>query len=364
MPTRIRFRNVLVGIIVILGLPSGPEAFNTISSHVVLSRIRVTPATTTTSKTKGKISHAKIITAAFADKNNNWEMNRRSDDYNVIEKIALRPTRLSLLAITFLLAFRKFLTVSGFHARLGQSLVTLKKVWTPGIAVTLFRLVKQYSSSLSARYMDLLACSPLWTKTVTTSVLAVAGDSIAQYIETHKFSPSVVEGDEGFGKTKDVAVSAFSVGSPFSWLKDYDRRRGISILGENMLISGPLLHFSYNFMEQLIPTNGGGKSAFLAALSHSLIDNFILDTIFLAIMFVTTGIAEGYVQEIIPQFKKDFFPTLRTGWIAGICLLPVQFLIFRFLPLSLRVLGVNIIDMFWGAYVSYMVHRRRQKPQQ
>eukprot|EP00536_Pseudo-nitzschia_multiseries_P005378 jgi/Psemu1/303338/fgenesh1_kg.101_\ len=130
-----------------------------------------------------------------------------------------------------------------------------------------------------------------------------------------------------------------------------------------MLVSGPLLHFAYNLLEDLIPTTNGGRSAIIAALTHALVDNFVLDTIFLATMFVTTGIAEGYVREIIPQFRKDFLPTLRTGWLAGIALLPVQFLLFRFFPLSLRVLGVNIIDIFWGAYVSYMVHRRRRQPE-
>ena len=127
------------------------------------------------------------------------------------------------------------------------------------------------------------------------------------------------------------------------------------------MVSGPLLHFAYNAMEDLLPTSSGGRSAVIAAVGHALLDNFVLDTIFLAIMFVTTGITEGYVREIIPQFRKDFMPTLKMGWATGLCLVPIQFLLFRFFPLSLRVLGVNIIDIFWEAYISYMVHRRRKQ---
>ena len=122
------------------------------------------------------------------------------------------------------------------------------------------------------------------------------------------------------------------------------------------------MHVAYNCMEELIPISmGGGRSAAIAALTHALLDTFVLDTIFLAITFVTTGMAEGYIREIIPQLRQDFFPTLRMGWMTGLCLLPVQFLLFRFFPLSLRVLGVNIIDSFYEAYVSYMVHRRRRQ---
>ena len=81
-------------------------------------------------------------------------------------------------------------------------------------------------------------------------------------------------------------------------------------------------------------------------------------------MFVTTGIAEGYMHQIISQLRKDFIPTVKTAWISGLLMMPLQFLLFRFLPLSLRVLGVNIIDIFWEAYISFMVHRRRTKNKQ
>lgn len=216
----------------------------------------------------------------------------------------------------------------------------------------LFRILRFYASSISSWYMGLLAWSPLVTKAVTTATIGVLGDTTAQYLETRLLKSKESEPEE---KTDSG-----------SWFKNYDLRRGLSFFGENIFISGPLLHFAYNFMEDILPTTVGGRSAVLAAMGHALLDNFVLDTIFLAIMFVTTGIVEGYANEIIPQFKQDFMPTLKTGWLTGLCLLPVQFLLFRFFPLSLRVLGVNIIDVFWEAYISYMVHRRRRaagKPQ-
>ncbi len=219
-----------------------------------------------------------------------------------------------------------------------------------GGSFALFRIVNLYAKSISSWYMELLEWSPLFTKTATTATIGVLGDTTAQYFETRLLkSTNESDSEDGTNTTESG-----------SWFQNYNRRRGLSVFGENILVSGPLLHFAYNFMEDILPTSYGGRSAILAALGHALLDNFVLDTIFLAIMFVTTGIAEGYVHEIIPQFKKDFVPTLLTGWVTGLSLLPIQFLLFRFFPLSLRVLGVNIIDVFWEAYVSYMVHRRRR----
>jgi hypothetical protein len=208
--------------------------------------------------------------------------------------------------------------------------------------------------------MGLLAWSPVLTKTVTTATIGVLGDTTAQYFET-RFLKSSRESQNDDPKRTDEDANG-SKSDLFSWLENYDRRRGLSVFGENMLVSGPLLHFAYNAMEDLLPTTFGGRSAILAAIGHALLDNFVLDTVFLAITFVTTGIAEGYVREIIPQFRKDFVPTLKMGWVTGLFLLPIQFLLFRFFPLSLRVLGVNCIDLFWEAYISYMVHRRRRRP--
>lgn len=227
-------------------------------------------------------------------------------------------------------------------------------------AFAVFRLLSFYASSISSWYMGLLAWSPLFTKAVTTATIGFLGDGTAQYLET-RFLESPQESHNADNDPKRSRKGADGCSSDsHSWLKNYNRRRGLSVFGENIFVSGPLLHFAYNAMEDLLPTTFGGRSAILAALGHALIDNFVLDTIFLSLTLVTTGIAEGYIREIIPQFRKDFLPTLKVGWVTGMCLIPVQFVLFRFFPLSLRVLGVNIIDVFWEAYISFMVHRRRR----
>jgi hypothetical protein len=117
----------------------------------------------------------------------------------------------------------------------------------------------------------------------------------------------------------------------------------------------------YNWLERLVPVAGNtGLSASLAALTQVLIDDFVLDSIFVAIMFVTTGFLEGHARRIIPQFQKEYFSIVRASWVTSIALIPIQFMCFRFLPLSFRVLGINFIDIIWGAIVSFMAHRNRE----
>jgi hypothetical protein len=197
-------------------------------------------------------------------------------------------------------------------------------------------------SQFSTVYMSCLTTFPLYTKALTTAVISVMGDTTAQILEER--------------------IRAKKKGTQFSFSQNYDRRRGLSIVADSILVTGPLLHFAYNWLEHLIPVAGAtGSAASLAALAQVLIDNCILDSFFVAIMFVTTGIAEGYdAKQIIPQIKKDYFATVKTSWATSFVLMPLQFVCFRFLPLSFRVLGVNFIDIFWQAMVSYMVHRRRR----
>jgi hypothetical protein len=208
-------------------------------------------------------------------------------------------------------------------------------------------------------YTRVLTSAPLITKSITGATIGILGDTIAQYLESRIESKHEQERQQldAFRTSKSSSDNKKS----FQWLRQYDGRRGASVIGESLFISGPLLHVAYNILEHLIPTTAGGIGASIAAASHVLADNFFLDPIFVAVMFVTTGLAEGYtIREIIPQFRKDYPTTIKTSWAASIFLLPVGFVCFRFLPLNYRVLGVNFIDIAWDAMISFFIHRSRR----
>jgi len=138
-----------------------------------------------------------------------------------------------------------------------------------------------------------------------------------------------------------------------------------------------MLHFGYGWLERAIPTvavaNPCGAadsvekawcawSASQAAAAHVLIDDFVFDAVFIAIMFVSTGIGEGYyLRQIWNQCRKDYVPAVKTMWKTSFLLMPLEFCLFRFLPLRLRVLGMNLIEILWDAIVSFMIHKRRKE---
>mmetsp|Transcript_25755 Transcript_25755/g.46463 ORF Transcript_25755/g.46463 Transcript_25755/m.46463 type:complete len:220 (-) Transcript_25755:111-770(-) len=199
-------------------------------------------------------------------------------------------------------------------------------------------------------YMGCLNAFPLYTKSLTSAIISLLGDGGAQYHEDR--------------------IRAKEIGSHNNVKRfNYNRRRGLTNFADSALICGPMLHYGYDWLESAIPVvNSCSSSSALcawsashAAAAHVLIDDFIFDAIFIAIMFISTGIGEGYyMNQIVTQCKKDYFPTVKTMWKTSFLLMPLEFCLFRFLPLSLRVLGINMMDIIWDAIVSYMIHKRRK----
>jgi len=158
----------------------------------------------------------------------------------------------------------------------------------------------------------------------------------------------------------------------FSIYKKYDLRRGIAFLIEGLVLSGPLMHWAYNFLEEIIPVGSPldsrdnekrqkcGRS--FAALAHVVADSIVLDPFFIGIAIAFTGILEGHSvwKTIIPQFKTDYIPTIKASFLTSLSLLPLEFVCFRWLPVDYRSLSVNIIDVIWDGVISFMTHRARR----
>mmetsp|Transcript_25344 Transcript_25344/g.54513 ORF Transcript_25344/g.54513 Transcript_25344/m.54513 type:complete len:222 (+) Transcript_25344:90-755(+) len=205
--------------------------------------------------------------------------------------------------------------------------------------------------NLCSWYMGCLDASPLYTKSVTSAVISLLGDGGAQYHEERKLSKQI---------GSSVSLGNFN----------YNRRRGLTNFADSALICGPLLHYGYGWLESVIPiasrcsdaSSWCAWSASHAAAAHVLVDDFFFDAIFIAIMFITTGIGEGlYMNQIVPEFKKCYVPAVKTMWKTSFILMPLEFCLFRFLPLSLRVLGMNMVEIIWDSIVSYTIHKQRRK---
>ena len=268
--------------------------------------------------------------------------------------------------------FLCLLSIQSWSYMLGAALV----IWQLFSVQDFLSVLHGITSGFSAWYMESLDSYPMLTKAITTGSIQFLGDIGAQWREEQT---RLSQQTQRSGKSSKATTT--SIGN-LSFPKWYDLRRGLSCLSDGLLISGPLMHICYETLEEWIPTDDvaevatsttttEGLQGFLlgyiwsssnrAALTHVLINDVFLDAVFIAITFIITGFGEGYGREILTQFQVDYWPAVRTSWIASIALVPIEFVIFRFLPRSLRSLGMNCIDIYWEALISFMVHRHRKK---
>lgn len=202
-------------------------------------------------------------------------------------------------------------------------------------------------------YLRQLQAFPLVTKSITSGLIGICGDCLAQWLEykmkrrrNHRFGQATVN---------------MELSDDINFVGSYDHRRGLANLADGMFISGPIMHCGYNFFESVLPISGSGST--FAALVHVVLDSVVLDSIFVASAFLATGLMEGYRlrQHIVPQFRQGYVPALKASWATSATLLPVEFICFRFLPVALRTLAVSLTDIVWDAIISLMAHRHRGK---
>jgi len=193
-------------------------------------------------------------------------------------------------------------------------------------------------------YMAQLNAYPLITKSVTSGVIGVMGDFLAQCLERRMQRKRTHHSNE---TTQSLHGS-------------YDMRRGLAILIDGIFVSGPIMHWGYNWFERIVPISQGRS---LAAMIHVVADFLILDSIFVGTAIMGTGLIEGYRfrKDIVPQLKRDYAATLKAGWATNATLMPLGFVCFRFLPVTLRTVAMNLMDVIWNGIISFMAHRSRQK---
>ena len=195
---------------------------------------------------------------------------------------------------------------------------------------------------------------PIVTKSITTGILAGFGDLLAQTVE-NCFS-LCADGEVGVS----MVPSSAKYGER-RW--QCDKLRVASVFLEGVFISGPLMHYSYDFMESVIPIDDMTDSAhrkWFAAAAHVTVDGVFMDPVFIFTLMVITALIQGRASMLLKELKTDYFPAVQVSWLSSTLLTPMQFIAFRYLPLELRVLFMNIQDVLWIAIVSYMAHRLRK----
>ncbi|KAL9189188.1 hypothetical protein ACHAXT_011678 [Thalassiosira profunda] len=243
------------------------------------------------------------------------------------------------------------ITSSGFAwAAIGAVLSLSAAINTQAVASSL-RLLENFCSW----YMASLEAAPLITKCLTGGIVALLGDYGAQWFEhrSRRGSKAMQPVDRAMSLRAGADV-------PFLIRGAYDRRRGMARFIECLLISTPLMHFGYDLFESLLPVVAGAgilRRSF-AALTHVLADSLFLDAIFVCTGIIATGLFEGHSlrRHVLPNLRSVYFPTLKASVATSGALMPIEFLSFLVLPVQLRVLSVNVVDLIWTGVVSFVSH--------
>ncbi|KAI9137117.1 hypothetical protein BKA69DRAFT_1128510 [Paraphysoderma sedebokerense] len=131
--------------------------------------------------------------------------------------------------------------------------------------------------------------------------------------------------------------------------------------------AGPLYQFWYSLLDRKLVEHWMKKKLapgvsitpqkiqWKMSLQKVIADMFIFDPPYLAFFFITTNVMSGYTfQQSTERMKRDALPTY---WVDVAVWTPIQFLNFRFIPVSYQPLVVNGVNVFWNAYLSYVKHK-------
>lgn len=190
-------------------------------------------------------------------------------------------------------------------------------------------------NSFATWYMESVEESPLITKCLTSAFFTWLGDLIAQVFE------EMIDSDKSF-------------------FQSYDKRRGLAFIIDGIILSGPLMHYAFDLMESMFPTEGEGGSI-LSAMMHVFLSDYLMDTAYIFLSFVLLAVVEGEIHELKIILKNNLWSTVKAGMFTNFTLVPVEFVCFRYLSVGQRVLGMSLVDVLWQSVVSFFAHYGRKE---
>jgi hypothetical protein len=192
-------------------------------------------------------------------------------------------------------------------------------------------------------YDDFLNHYPLMTKCVTAATVIFCGDLLAQRVEVYWFGP----------KSDKENIKKFRP----------DIRRSFTLAAEGMFISGPLMHYGYDWMDSHVNFYGPDATVLqhiIETLAQVAIDIFVFDSFFTLTLMLTSAVLQRRTcKQIITELRTELLPAIYVSWLSAGGMAPLQFLNFAVVPVQFRVLVTNFQDVIWSATVSYMAHRSR-----
>ena len=243
---------------------------------------------------------------------------------------------------------------------------------------------------LTSWYNIYLDTYPLLTKSITTGLIGLVGDALAQVHEwrlqfkedtnrrDNATKPRHYDGTNTINGSQSASTNHTSTTTTTIQTFNYNIRRGVVNILNNLCITTPIYHYGYDLLEVYIP-----NVSWIAAFAQVLIDCIIFDAIFVIVLYISAGTIEktrtiqynnhnnahnnkSNKHPIIKEeeggiftttsLKSKLLPTILTAWHVNIFMIPIEYILFRYFPLKVRVIGMNVIDLIWDGVVSFALY--------
>lgn len=172
-------------------------------------------------------------------------------------------------------------------------------------------------------YLRLLSKRPLLTKAITSSVLGIIGDALAQWISRRR------------------QVDADIDPHAHSWRRTF----AISLLG--LVLTGPALHAWYGVLNRRVV----GRFSLMKKLA---LDQLVFCPIFNVVFSIALPTLEGHrFVDNVELCKQKFWTVMKANWML---FPPAQVFNFSLVPLDLQPVFSNTVGLVWNILITYILH--------
>lgn len=172
-------------------------------------------------------------------------------------------------------------------------------------------------------YLRLLSKRPLLTKAITSSVLGMIGDALAQWIARSRQVDS------------DIDPHAHN------WRRTF----AISLL--SLVLTGPALHVWYGVLNRRVV----GRFSLMKKLA---LDQLVFCPIFNIVFSIALPTLEGHrFVDNVELCKQKFWTVMKANWML---FPPAQVFNFSFVPLDLQPVFSNTVGLVWNILITYILH--------
>ena len=215
-----------------------------------------------------------------------------------------------------------------------------------------------------AWYARRLETHPISTKSITSGLIAGAGDLLCQAVIDRPEKLAKLEQQQPPDNTTVVSSQPFLVPVPellFGWWS-WQRTANFAVLGT--VLVGPSLHYWYGGLAARFPL---GATPAQAVVTRVAWDQVCFTPPFCAAWMIALWTLEGLEQQAssflnnkatVLKLRQRLTETLPTVLVANWLLwIPVQCLNFWVTPVQYQVLASNCVALLWNAYLSFSTRR-------